>query len=213
VRSATACAAGRHRGKCGALAVSFEKIEPHFVKVRSFVLNDLRRILRLRVGGNYAAGLIIVCACEEVARLWCDRREGELIFARMLPPKWYPVRKSLYKALRNGLAHFYETQAISLHESCIKLSISWREKPHLTFSDKGELYLNVRSMARELRKVFAAFESELRGDAALRDQFWTRSKQPLVIADVGATEACHFPRPWSTFSHNHDPGARGRVIA
>jgi hypothetical protein len=46
------------------MAVAFNQVKPRLDKLRAHLLDDLARIIRQRVGGNYAAVAVIGCACE-----------------------------------------------------------------------------------------------------------------------------------------------------
>jgi hypothetical protein len=166
------------------MAISFEKVRLDFEQLRRLVIDDLKRVVEQRIGGNYAAGLIVVCGCEALARLWHGAPDGELVFSkRMLPEDWRPVGKSLYNALRNGLAHFYETKDISLNGQRVTLALSWRKHRHLSLSDdQRTLYLNVRTMARDLERTFDDFAQQLQKDTSSRDLFWTKRREGKSIA-------------------------------
>ncbi len=102
-------------------------------ELQSFLLSDLRRIVALDVGGNFAVAALVAVACDALSKL--QRRRDHEVFAEMLPLEWRPVSKSLYDALRNGLAHRYTMKTIVLRRRQIGLGISWRQVEHLTFRD------------------------------------------------------------------------------
>src|SRR5207253_713989 len=96
------------------MAIDFENIRKDFEELQGFVLTDLEIITRAPTGGNYAAALLITTACEALGTLLYGTDSGGTDFFAnyLLPPRWRPVAKSIYDALRNGLAHSFSTKAI-----------------------------------------------------------------------------------------------------
>jgi len=187
------------------LVATFDQIELHFMEVRGFFLNDLDRIVAQPVGGNYAATVLIFSAYEALGNLRDSK--GHVPFREQLPPRWRPVSESLYGALRNGLVHGYEPKVIDLGAQRVKLALSWRERPHLSFSDEW-LCLNVQEMARELRQAFVDYELRLREDSALRDGFRQRRARHRVHKVLGGDELAAW-RALLGGSHAVDDGSQG----
>ena len=157
------------------MSVAFAQIETEFNRLRSFLLNDVERILGLEPGVNYAAAAVIACGFEALADVRDGKSNaGEAPFAETLPRNWRPVAPSLFDALRNGIVHGYETQCIVANGETVQVVIAWRHAEHLAW-DAGRLVLNVRAMAAGLRERFAEYEDLLRKDAAARDRFLMRS--------------------------------------
>ncbi|MGH8629011.1 MAG: hypothetical protein ACREYC_28410, partial [Gammaproteobacteria bacterium] len=97
------------------MAVAFEDIKDEFLELKNFVLFDLKLIIRAKRGGNYAAALLVVTACEATGTLRYGRKHGgglDLFRDYLVPDKWRSVSKSIYHALRDGLAHSFLTKAI-----------------------------------------------------------------------------------------------------
>jgi hypothetical protein len=92
----------------------------------------------------------------------------------LLPECWQGVGPDLYDALRNGIAHGYETKTIRLAGRSIEVGISWRKKPHLSFDeDEGQkmICVNIRELAAHLGRALDRYEAELGECAELRDRF------------------------------------------
>lgn len=164
------------------MAVTFANIEADFSELRDFVLFDLNLITSSPEGGNYAAALLIVTACEAAGMLRYGNRDGGLAFFReyLMPRKWHPVSKSIYDALRNGLAHSFVTKAILKATSKpIELGISWDKENHFEYdSGRTTLFINVQDFSKSLKEAFYRYEEELKQSAELRYLFvkW-RKKQ------------------------------------
>ena len=154
--------------------ISYEDIRGSFERVRDYFSFDLRLLSNEDHGGNYVTALLICCVSETLSRLKYGKKNGVRFFAEeMLPDKWWPVAPNLFDAMRNGIAHFYETKRIRVRDKVIDIYISWREKPHLEFSDdKARLYLNIQSMAGQTLKLLERYEVSLKADSKLRSQWY-----------------------------------------
>src|SRR5262249_58756896 len=103
--------------------------------------------------GNYLAASLITCACDAIANLkYGERYRGDLIFAELLPTFWTPVAKNVYRAVRDGIVHIYETKTVRIGSRRLNIVISWGAKPHLHLSPTGnDLYINVPRLAQDLK--------------------------------------------------------------
>jgi hypothetical protein len=83
-----------------------------FDKICQHTKWDLEAIFKANHGGNFAAALIIAASCEALSRLLGKSKDFYLttILRKGLPP---PIAKEIAVALRNGLAHVYETSSSS----------------------------------------------------------------------------------------------------
>ncbi len=115
---------------------SYEDIRSTFEKVRDYFTYDLKLLSSQERGGNYITGFLIACACETHVRFrYGTNAKGEQFFSeKMLPDEWKPVAPSLFDAIRNGIAHCYETKPIRIGDKLLGIGISWRQQPHLQFS-------------------------------------------------------------------------------
>ena len=166
------------------MTVEMEKIEDDFQELKAIVLNDLGIITNAAKGGNYAAVLLIATACEALGTLRYGRKDGGQSFFEnyLLPEPWRVVSKSIYDALRNGLAHSFSTKTVVIASGKpIEMGISWSKEKHLSYdSDSSVLFLNVQQMANDLRSAFDRYQSELQRSAKLRDRFNTwRQRQRI----------------------------------
>lgn len=166
------------------MAVEFDKIKDDFRELEAFVLNDLGIITNAPKGGNYAAVLLITTACEALGALRYGRKDGGLDFFTnyLLPEPWRVVSKSIYDALRNGLAHSFSTKTVvNASEKPIELGISWSKEKHFSYeSSRSVLFLNVQQLASDLRRAFGRYQSELQQSAELRHTFYKwREKQRI----------------------------------
>ena len=173
------------------MAVPYETIKESFETIRNFILNDLNRIVSQPTGGNYAAVLLIMTACETLGRLrYASASGGGFFFGEFLLPKhWQPVSGDLYNALRNGLAHGYATKNIlQVGDKAIELVISWKDKRHLSYETaNNQLFINVQSLSAALIEAFDQYESDLKTSAEYRDRYlvWIKKDTEVQIQQVG----------------------------
>jgi hypothetical protein len=171
------------------LAATFENIKDEFSELKNFVLYDLNLITSASQGGNYAAALLVVTACEAAGTLRYGKNDGGLDFFRdyLVPEKWRPVSKSIYGALRNGLAHSFLTKAIlKAADNPIELGISWSKENHFEYDPgRATLFINVQEISKKLKEAFQRYEEELKKHAELRNQFikWRKKQRVFEVTD------------------------------
>lgn len=177
------------------MAIEFTDIESDFHELRGFVLTDLEIVTSAPKGGNYTAVLLVMTACEALGVLRYGTKDGGVDYFEnyLLPKQWRVVSKSLYGALRNGLAHSFSTKLIvEATVNPIEIGISWSKEKHLNFDSKRSiLFINVHRLSSDLRDAFTRYESELRQDAELRDRYsaW-RKKQRVFHVKGGMEKVC-----------------------
>ena len=95
-------------------ALTRAKAMQEFETLSKSVLDELDLIDGQASGGNHAAVLLVMTACEAVGRGVFGTSNGGARFFRdyMLPKEWHGVAKSLFDVLRNGLAHSFETKTM-----------------------------------------------------------------------------------------------------
>ena len=159
------------------MAVSYDSIREDFERIRGYFTNDLEVLVKQNVSVNYLAAFLIACACETIAWYKYHNSKGDLVFKELLPERWKPVAFSLYDAMRNGIAHRYETKRLKVGERHLDICISWKMERHLTFSpDKTAVYLNIKDMAGKLFALFEQYERDLRVSPDLREKFRAGSR-------------------------------------
>ena len=174
------------------MAVPFDKIKADFSELRDFVINDLNLITNAPKGGNYAAALLVVTACEAAGSLRYGSTDGGLDFFReyLIPKKWSPVSKSIYDALRNGLAHSFVTKAIlKATNKPVELGISWSNENHFEYDpSRATVFINIQEFSKSLKEAFRRYEEELKEHAELRDRFIRCRKKQRVYEVRNPTE-------------------------
>ena len=132
-----------------------------FDKICQHTKWDLEAIFKANHGGNFAAALIIAASCEALSRLLGKSKDFYLtsILRKGLPP---PLAKEIAVALRNGLAHVYETKFVIAGDLHLELIVSWKAKRHCSVRrDPPGIYLNVHTMWDDLRAIHEELRKEL----------------------------------------------------
>lgn len=129
------------------MAVSFKEIEKKFEETFGFIESDLKRILALEVGGNYAVALLVACACDTLAESRYGKGQGEKVFRKLLPDGPYrKAAKPIYDALRNGFAHRYNGYDIPFDGQTLRIAIAWKKGKHLGIETRREAHPSQRRL-------------------------------------------------------------------
>ena len=145
-----------------------------FDQIHQFVKWDLRAIFDADHGGNYAAALIIAAGCEALSRL-LDRPTNSFLVG-LLTKRGMDAQLAddIAEALRDGIAHIYDTLYIDAGGLRLELIVSWGARDHLTVRrDPPGIYLNVRTMAEDFRTVLDELRTTLPAGGAF-PRSWTK---------------------------------------
>lgn len=163
------------------MAVSFNDIGDKFDEVFGFIRRDLKQILTLDMGGNYAVALLVACACDTLAEYKHGRGKGYKVFRKLLPPGCYRrAAKPIYKALRDGFVHRYNGYDIPFEGQVLQVSIAWKKGRHLsvrTIDGAPNLVLNASRLCDALFLEFEKYRSDLKKSRESRQSFLDRYKK------------------------------------
>ncbi len=155
--------------------IAFNEIEQEFNETFGYVRQDIAKILEKQLGLDYTIALLVCCACEMLT--WHrDLRHDQAheIFASLLPEPYRAVGKTLWEALRNGLAHNFRPDTIRIGEDDWRFSISSEhEHPHVK-ATKGRphwIQLNIRTCSSLVITQIDAYERQLRTNPDARLKF------------------------------------------
>jgi hypothetical protein len=164
-----------------------DELFPVLNQLREWLDNDVSQLLRhSRTPAPYGAALCIIVGCEALSRLLKeDPPHG--IFARELiqyhrKSFTLAMGKDIFQALRNGLAHIYDTELlrIGLGGPEVGLIVSWKDYSHLELVRKGQwlgLVLHVPTMWEDLQRVMnSALGKTKKGDGQLISKNWKDSR-------------------------------------
>jgi hypothetical protein len=175
------------------MAPTFEYIEADIQKIRAYIFGDLNRITNVELGCNYAATAIMMCACDLFAYVRYGRRDYGAKFVTdymgQIDSRYSKIGKTLYKSLRHGVVHTYETKKIQIGSRTIDFCISWRKREHFSVDhSKSEINLNVPKMLAELMEAFEKYVEDLKTTGELRDQFVRKIRERMTMMPVDKNE-------------------------
>ena len=134
--------------------VSLSRVKREFAESLGYIRQDLTWLIEHNSGLNYTIALLIGCGCEMLAALDHRNRQGEKVFADLLPSgEWQILADRLYGALRDGLAHGFDTKHLLVDgtEHQIYLSVRGPQEIKIRKYNRGiGLYIGIRSLAEAL---------------------------------------------------------------
>jgi hypothetical protein len=150
-----------------------------------FVRQDIVELLKNDQPLHYTVALLVCCACEMLTwhRGLRDDQAHE-VFTSLLPdtePK--AAGKTLWSALRNGLAHNFRPATIKIGDDEWRFSISSRRSGPCMIITKGHphwIHLNIRDISSRVNLQIDAYEQELRTSADARLRFHEQSGRSYV---------------------------------
>jgi hypothetical protein len=160
------------------MGIAFKEIEKEFNETFGYVRQDIAAILKKNLGLNYTIALLVCCACEMLA--WHRDLKDDEVFTSLLPDTeaYKTIGKTLWEALRNGLAHKFRPYTISIKDDEWRFTISSGPGPHMSvFTGKPNwIHLNMRVFSERVTSQIDAYEEELRTSADARLNFQRKSK-------------------------------------
>lgn len=123
-----------------------------FDHLRLTLEKEVPRQLEHPEGGHYVVALLVAIGSEALSTL-LDHKPNHVFVKMMTKHGVTPtMAATLFRAMRNGIAHFYETNYVKAGPLEIELSVSWGQKTHLSVHRAPPiLYLNVRTMWEDLQ--------------------------------------------------------------
>jgi hypothetical protein len=164
-----------------------DELYPVLKQLRDWLDNDISQLRRrTRTPAPYGAALCIIVGCEALSTLLKgDSPHG--IFVRELIQhhrKGFDphMGKDIWQALRNGLAHVYDTKLIRIGRGGpdLELKVSWEKYRHLEIL-KGQnppaLVLHIPTMWKDLQRVLRkSLAAVWPGDGRRVSKAWKNSR-------------------------------------
>jgi hypothetical protein len=179
------------------MEIAFEKIEEEFKQTFGYVRQDIAELLKNDHPLHYTIALLVCCACEMLT--WHrDLRDDQAyeVFTALLPDAepYRGVGKTLWEALRNGLAHNFRPNTIRIGDDRWRFRISSdRTGPRIVEEQPqpGQphwINLNIRLLSAQVISLIGAYEQELRTNPRARLSFHKKSaRYHFKKMDAGAT--------------------------
>ncbi len=170
---------------------SLAYIKQEFAESLGYIRGDIKWLIEHDSGLNYTIALLIGCGCEMLSACRGDKiRLGEKVFAELLPTgEWQLLASRVYGALRDGLAHGFDTKHLLVDgiEHQIYLDVRGAREIRITKNSRGiGLYIGTRPLAEALCAKITDLEALLEHDENARQCFIKARQRP---ADLNATEA------------------------
>jgi hypothetical protein len=167
-------------------------VKQEFNESLRYIRQDLRWLIERKSGLNYTIALLIGCGCEMLAACAGDKKRlGERVFAELLPtrPELQVLAERLYSALRDGLAHGFDTKHLRVDgtEHQIYLASLGGQEFTIVRNERGiGLRIGVGALAESLCAKITEFEARLEHDEHARRRFMGARQR---TADLNGTEA------------------------
>lgn len=175
------------------MEIAFKEIETEFNQTFGYVKQDISMILGVDLNLNYTIALLVCCACEMLT--WHrGLRDDEAcdVFTSLFPSTgpYKAVGKTLWEALRNGLAHNFRPDTIRIEDNEWRITISSQNEPHMSVtkrhSNRIDLNINIRTFSSQVISQINAYEEELRVSPDARLRFHQKSKSKRYVRTISA---------------------------
>ena len=168
------------------MEIVFKQIEKEFSETFGYVRQDIVELLKNDSPLHYTVALLVCCACEMLT--WHrDLRDDQAheVFTSLLPDTepYKAVGKTLWEALRNGLAHNFRPATIKIGDDEWRFKISSHRVGQGMSVTKGQSHwidLNFRDFSSRVNLQIDAYEQELRTSADARLRFHEKSVKYYV---------------------------------
>jgi hypothetical protein len=119
------------------------------------------------------------------------------VFAELLPANdWKALAKPLYEALRNGLAHKFDTKHLHVAGQSIQIYFFWSAKEIVDIGPANGstgLFIGPRPLGELLCARIEEFRQKLQTDAAARERF-RRAYERQSMTKCSTTETAAWRR-------------------
>jgi hypothetical protein len=171
--------------------VSFADIKGEFDETLAYIRQDIKWLLDHNSGLNYTIGLLVGCGCEMLADCrGSTKARGEIVFGELLPSGELQVLANrLYGALRDGLAHGFDTKHLFVDGTEHQIHLDSRGPQGIAIVNNSRgigLRICIRSLAEALCAKITDFETLLQQDEETRKRF---QKAHQRTADLNREEA------------------------
>jgi hypothetical protein len=165
--------------------LSYADIEKEFEESLGYIHNDIEWLQKNDSKLNYTVALLVGCACEALADAGASTSK-ERILAEVLPAgDWQQLAKPLFDALRNGLAHSFDTKHLHVGAAEIQIHISWTKKDVVSIVKTQNglgLLIGIQPIADLIRGKINDFKQVLRTDEAARRRFRAAMRRDRTVS-------------------------------
>jgi hypothetical protein len=182
---------------CKMADLSFANIREEFDESLGYIKNDISALCGQHQTVNYTVALLVAIGCEVLAKGRGDGRRPRDVFAQLLPDDdWKALAKPLYEALRNGLAHKFDTKHLHVDGQIIQIYFFWTHKQIVDIGPANGgtgLFIGTRPLGALLCTKIEEFRQKLQTDAAARELF-RRAYKSQNMTGCSTTETAAWKR-------------------
>jgi hypothetical protein len=155
--------------------LTFDDIANEFKESLGYIRQDIRWLCKHNSGLNYTVALLVGCACEALSDGGAYPSK-ERALAELFPDEdWKKLAKPLFDAIRNGLAHSFDTKHIHVNGQVVQIVFAWGPAPLVRigpFAGQGDgLYVGTILLGKSVCALIDQFEATLRNDPAACQRF------------------------------------------
>jgi hypothetical protein len=174
-----------------------------FDALRSSLENNMKHVYRLdqvneSQAGHYPVAIMVLVGAEALSHL--QGRNDGAVFVEMMAVHDVEalLAQKLFDALRNGIAHWWDTKFLDVGSEKVELFISWEKQRHLTMSE-GRLYLNAWTMWEDLQSALAKYAVVLESNPEIAKA----SVEPQITS---LTDSPEIRQAWRRFEKQRGEG-------
>jgi hypothetical protein len=152
---------------------TFEEIRREFEDSFGYIQTDMKAIGSGTQRVNYTLAALIGIACEMLAAARGMRGQPASILQEVIPP-WKPLAKALFDAVRNGLAHGFDTKHIMVGGVAHQIYMQWQGTTPLELIRTGgrvQFYLRPRVLADLICSKIDELLEQLKTDSEARHRW------------------------------------------
>jgi hypothetical protein len=106
--------------------MTFRDIQQEIDSSFGYIRNDMHAICRGEARIQYTLMLLVCCSCEMLAAAMGNPHYAANEFKDLLPPgEWQQLSERLFTALRNGLAHGFDTKHLVVDGVSVQIYYQW----------------------------------------------------------------------------------------
>lgn len=178
--------------------VAFTQIEKEFKETFGYIRQDMAAIRRADLRLNYTVTLLICCACQMLA--WHRNLKDDQVFTSLLPndERYKLIGKTIFEALRNGLAHRFRPDTVKIGKEQWRFSIAWKGGTDATAIEgtPNWLQLNVKVLAERMTAQINEYEVELKTSPSARVNFQEKSKKCVKDVSGKSEQVSRIAEAW-----------------
>ena len=156
------------------LMAAYAEIKHEFDVTLGYIREDINTLCNGTQTLNYTVGLLIGVACEALEDAGAYPNKKTVLSDLLPDDDWRQLKDVLFDALRNGLAHNFDTKHIHIGGRRVQIYLVWGlAKPIAIGMRNGEEALEIGTcvLGRGICQMIDEFRAKLQNDAAGCERF------------------------------------------